>query len=572
MSVETLPNRPPLKTARPKKSKRLRNIAVLLALLILGAGGWWGWRIRSAEAIKPARTETVTQGDVTVEVVESGSIEPLKTVEVKSKVAGRISKLYVQEGSRVRAGQLLAEIDPTEVNAQVAQFRAQLAGAQARLEQARKGAVYQKDQTAASIRQTREAFLAAQAQLKAAEAESRSQPSLYQSDVAQAEANLRAAQESYNLLKNSTQPQDRVQAQADYEDARENADVAQKNLDRQQTLLKKGFISQQSVDALRGQLATAKSRLEQAKKRLDLLDGQQQAQLREAQSQVAQSQAALNRAKAGESQIAIKRQQLASARAAVEQSRAQWVAAQSGTQQDLIRRDAVTEAQADVTQIQNELNENLVHLHDTRLFSEVNGVVTRRYIEEGELITSGTSAFSSGTPVLQVADLSHMLVKMSVNEVDVNRIQPGQLVDIRVDGVKNHPFSGHVRKVAPASVDPSQQQNNNNGVIRFAVEVLIDHPDDRLKPGMSAKCHIIIARRRDVLRLPEDSVKGEGSKASVEIKGPLRDGKQTFEPRKIVAGLRGDSFIEIVSGLKKGDHVKPGVFNGPPRKALDIFR
>ena len=54
-----------------------------------------------------------------IKVTETGTIEPLKKVEIKSKVAGRITRLLVDEGSRVNAGQVLAEIDPTEINSQV---------------------------------------------------------------------------------------------------------------------------------------------------------------------------------------------------------------------------------------------------------------------------------------------------------------------------------------------------------------------------------------------------------------------------------------------------------------------
>jgi HlyD family secretion protein len=569
----TLPPKAPQRIAKARKSKKRRNIILAILVVVLAGGAAYGRMIMKRDDAKPDRMDTVTQGTVETEVIENGSVQPFKTVEVKSKVAGRIHKLYVQEGSRVKAGQILADVDPTEINSQVAQYQAQLAGAEARLAQSKKSAVYQSEQTDAGIRQAHEALIAAQAQLKAAQEESAAQPGLTDSDIAQARANLKAAQDSVKLLQNSTQPQDRVQAQSNFDDAKESEATARKNLERQQQLLAKGFVSQQAVDSAATQLATAKSRLDQSKNKLSLIEEQQQLETAQAQSQVAQAQASLNRALANGSQVAIKKQQLASAKAAVEQSRAQYVSAQSNVQQNLIHNDMVDESRANVTQIQNALNEVLVHQNDTHLYASVGGVITKRYIEEGELITSGTSDFSSGTPVLQIADLSKMLVKMSVNEVDVNKIKPGQLVEIEVDGVKNHRFVGKVRKVAPASADNSQQGQGQGqgGVVRFAVEVLIEHPDDRLKPGMSAKNHIIIARDANVLRLPTDTVSGDGDKAMVQVKGPIKDGKQTYVKRNIVAGLRGDSFIEIKSGLKKGDQVKPGDFKGPKRQALDIM-
>src|SRR6185369_478524 len=112
------------------------------------------------------------------------------------------------------------------------------------------------------------------------------------------------------------------------------------------------------------------------------------------------------------------------------------------------------------------------------------GVVTKHYVEQGELVTSGGNTFSSGTPVLQIADLSRMLVRMTVNEVDVHRVQAGLPVEITIDGA---------RRVAPAALGSSNASGapggeaqassspGGGGVVRFAVEVMVEHPDPRLK-------------------------------------------------------------------------------------------
>src|SRR5207302_9779740 len=106
----------------------------------------------------------------------------------------------------------------------------------------------------------------------------------------------------------------------------------------------------------------------------------------------------------------------------------------------------------------------------------------------------------SGTPSLQVSDLSRMLVKISVNEVDVQKIRPDLPVEITIDAARGVVFRGRITRVAPAALgsgsasgeNPQAQQPGSRGVIRFAVEVTVDHPDSRLKPGMSAKCAIVV--------------------------------------------------------------------------------
>src|SRR5207247_3452322 len=110
-------------------------------------------------------------------------------------------------------------------------------------------------------------------------------------------------------------------------------------------------------------------------------------------------------------------------------------------------------------------------------------------------------------------------------------------------------------------------------VVKFAVEVAVDRPDPRLKPGMTAKCAIIIHRKKNVLRLPTDGVQGTGPHATVQIVTQGRkDGKpqDVFTTRQVTVGLRGDNHVEILSGLKQGERVKPSPYAGPKRKELDM--
>lgn len=557
--------------------KRRLLLGCLLPLIVVVGLGWWGYRRLFTKPPAPVRLASVDRGDVDIKVVETGAIEPLKKVEIKSKVAGRLEKLYVEEGDRVIAGQVLAEIDPTEINSQVDQMRAQLDGARARLAQALKGVEYQQAQTRALVTQAQQAVTSAEARLQSAKKERATQPEIYKSDVAQAEASLAAAQKSLDLLRDATHPQALVQAKSALDEAKAAADQARRNLDRQLSLLQRGFASQQVVDAARSEQAAAEARLAQAQKRMDLVAGQQRMEIAEAEARVKQAKASLERARTGESLISVRGDEVRAAEAALEQARAQLRGALAGRQQDKMREDDVAQARSTVVQVENQLREIQVRQFDTRLVSTMSGVVTKRYVEQGELITSGVSTFSSGTPVLQVADLSRMLIKASVNEVDVQKVRAGLPVEIRIDGAKGVAFTGRVRTVSPSALGGGEAaaavQRGDGAVIRFAVEIEVDRPDPRLRPGMSARCTVIVQRRPNVLRLPADAVEGEGKDASVQIARQAKaNGKVTtrYEKRAIVAGLRGDSFIEIVSGLKVGEKVKPGVFKGPKRKAIDL--
>jgi HlyD family secretion protein len=552
----------------------LRKIALgcLVPLVVFGAAGWWGYRALTYAAPPQPRQETADIGTVEIKVTETGTIEPLKKVEVKSKVAGRLARLLVDEGTPVKAGMLLAEIDPTEINSQVAQYKAQLAGARARLTQALRSVEYQKQQTTTGVEVARQALASAQTRLQTAQAESRQQPALTDADIDQAKATLQSAIETLNLTKNATHPQALVQAQSGYDDARAGEENARRNLKRQETLRDKGFVSDQVVDTARAELAAATARLDQARKRLELVAEQNRLELAAAEAHVAEARAALRRAEANRIAVDTKKREVEVAAAAVRQAKSQLEAAEASVQQDRMRRDDVDQARSSVLQLENVLRENQVHQFDTRLVAPMDGVVTRRYVEQGELITSGVSTFSSGTPVLQIADLSRMLVKMTVNEVDVYKIRPGLPVEISVDGAKGELFHGHVSKVAPAA-GSATEAGSSGAVIRFAVEVQVDRPDPRLRPGMSARCTIVIARRTNVLRVPKQCISHEGGQTTVRIVTmEKKDGRnvEKLTPRKVVVGLEGDTYAEIVSGLRSGEKLKPGDFSGPKRRGVQI--
>ena len=107
----------------------------------------------------------------------------------------------------------------------------------------------------------------------------------------------------------------------------------------------------------------------------------------------------------------------------------------------------------------------------------------------------------------------------------------------------------------------------------FPVEVTVGRPDSRLKPGMSARCAIIIGRRKNVIRVPKDHLPTKGDSAMVQVVTEgSKDGKKVdlFTDRKVTVGLRGDTFTEVLDGLKVGERIKPAPYTGPKRKEMDM--
>jgi HlyD family secretion protein len=111
----------------------------LVLVVLLGAGLWWATqRASSAEgSLPPLHTEEVTRGDVSQRIIAFGSLQPVQRVEVGSQVSGIIDEIRVDFNSRVRRGQVIAQIDPSTFQAAVSSAEAELASAVAGLELAR---------------------------------------------------------------------------------------------------------------------------------------------------------------------------------------------------------------------------------------------------------------------------------------------------------------------------------------------------------------------------------------------------------------------------------------------------
>ena len=117
---------------RKKRRKLFIYGGIGLAIVLLIAGGVFA-ATRGGTKIDPTKLAKVEKGDLAKSVVATGKVTPITKVEVKSKASGIVKKLLVDYGDNVRKGQLLAQLDKVEIEAQVAQSRAALDAAQANL-------------------------------------------------------------------------------------------------------------------------------------------------------------------------------------------------------------------------------------------------------------------------------------------------------------------------------------------------------------------------------------------------------------------------------------------------------
>lgn len=214
------------------------------------------------------------------------------------------------------------------------------------------------------------------------------------------------------------------------------------------------------------------------------------------------------------------------------------------------------------------INQSPESFQGSNVIAPMDGTVLTKNVEIGESITSGVSSFNAGTVLFTVADVTKMIVKAGVNEVDIGKIHVGMPVKVTLDAYPKVSFAGRIDRIAPAV-------RIDDKVRVFDVEVRLDAQGRELRSGMTANIEMIGEKKEKVLTVPVESVfqRDEGelvyikkkldAKAIAEAnKKPKDEGKidkdawkKFFEKRVVVTGLSDNAHVEILKGLKKGEEI-----------------
>jgi HlyD family secretion protein len=179
------------------------------------------------------------------------------------------------------------------------------------------------------------------------------------------------------------------------------------------------------------------------------------------------------------------------------------------------------------------------------------GTITAVEVQPGDQVGAGTVAF-------QLADLSQLLVDVDVSEVDINRVEPGQLVELTFDAVLDRRYQGTVTEVDLVG-------SETQGVVNYKVTVAIEDADALVRPGLTAAVNLVVDQIDDALLVPNRAVRVVDGQRVVYV---LRDGQMTAVP--IVLGTSSESHSQVLEGdLGPGDTIllnPPTTFdtNGPP--------
>ncbi len=195
-------------------------------------------------------------------------------------------------------------------------------------------------------------------------------------------------------------------------------------------------------------------------------------------------------------------------------------------------------------------------LRKTKVLAPMDGTVLTVPVIEGQVVIAAASV-NSGTTLMNIANLSKLLVETHINQVDVARVEPNQTVKLHVESLKDAEMDAKISFIAPVATI-------KNSVKGFQVHALIEKPHARLRPGMTVNLSIPIASASDVVSVPISAVfRGEGSKKVIYV----RNGENT-ERREVKIGVTNTDFAQIIKGVEDGEEillVEPG--RAPQKKS-----
>ena len=487
------------------------SVLVLVSVVAIGATKIFGKKDKDDTDDKK---EVVRRGEFIVKVRESGNLEPLISVDVRSNVEGEIEALYIKEGDVVEEEQALLKIDDEQVLEQKKQASANRDARKAQVEQATLRIGMTEKQQESAITQAQNAVTAAKAALESLDANTRQRITEAETQIATTQ---NALQQDQIALRQSEIGREQAnltfqRAQAAEESARVTFETAESELKRNQGLFDKNLVSKRVLEEAERARANALSQHETAKKNVEsqIKAVESEQETIDARKKALESRQATlrlhqeNLVTIKESQAAQKRQLDAELENAA--TRLQQILETTDEEKQLTVH-AKAGAEAALLEANSTLKAQEERVEWTTVIAPMSGTVTRLNVEEGEIVTSGRSAFSQGPAVLTIADLSRMVVKTRINEVDIAKIALGQSVEIRVDAYRDRVFEGRVSEVAPSAYTPDPRGGQQgDGTITFEVMIEVIGSPPELLPGMSADVDIIVMEDENVLQLPIDSV------------------------------------------------------------------
>ncbi|MDI6871966.1 MAG: efflux RND transporter periplasmic adaptor subunit [Bacillota bacterium] len=437
-----------------------RTLWIGLVVVLAVVGGWYWYSQRTAATKAEAQTAAfdtvrVTRQDLDVIVSASGSVKLSRVVNVRPTVGGTVKALYIKVGDRVRQGQVLMQLDDSELRDRLAQAR--------------------------------EALKAAEEKLAKSKSDYSVAPAQLQAQVESARAALASAEQKLASLRQGLKPEEIDQLKSAVNQAAVNRDNALADFQRMKELYAAQAITKQQYEAAEAKYLTAEEALTQAKKKLAAET------LPPDPGEVAAAEAAVAQAKAN---LELARQNLAAG----------------------VASDQVTAAQSNLVQAQVAYRKAQEDLAGATIKAPVSGVVMELAYQSNATRSSSNAAspLSVGDVIgpesgwITIADPSLVEVRVPVDETDIAKVKVGLPAKVTADALEGEVFEGTVTNIAPSGV-------LSDGVVTFDVTVAVADPKGLLKAGMTITADIVVVHLPGALALPREAVIERRGRPAVQV-------------------------------------------------------
>ncbi|HVP13312.1 MAG TPA: biotin/lipoyl-binding protein [Phycisphaerae bacterium] len=257
-------------------------------------------------------------------------------------------------------------------------------------------------------------------------------------------------------------------------------------------------------------------------------------------------------------------------------------------------QEDVTQAKAAVDVTEKSLDEAQLRLDETTVASPCNGMVYTLLIRDGEMIQSGTTSFTGGTPLMMLADVSAMFVTALIDEADIGAIRdiapeyarPGKTqkleedvyraaaakivasqpddddddpaaaaltkhfagtpVDVTVEAYRSQRYRGVIERILPAP-------EKVNNAVAFRVRIRLVGDDLEKLMGLQADLSFTTAKVQNVVLVKNEALQSEGHDVYVYV--PVPGKVREEEKRPVTIGTTDGTFTEVKSGVEAGDPV-----------------
>ena len=216
-----------------------------------------------------------------------------------------------------------------------------------------------------------------------------------------------------------------------------------------------------------------------------------------------------------------------------------------------LAKNSLERAQRDLAIIEERLTK-------TRVTAPFDSTILTRPVSIGQAV-SGSGGFNSGTEVLTIADLNNLIINAHINQADITRLRQNQTVEVQVEAVTGLSVTGMVERIAP-------QATIKNNIKGFAVRILLENADKRIRPGMTANIKIPVASADNVVAVPLAAIFTERDPETYQTERYVYvvNGEKV-ERRPIQLGVSDFFFAEVTRGLNPGETVALE----PPAEAME---